>query len=68
MRGIERKLYHLPSPDFVQNLLMDNMASLSPRYLPVIVSCLIQPIVVLIMCVVRLICDRIVINVRKQEQ
>lgn len=45
--GIERGSYHLPSPDLAQNLLLDSMASLTPKPLGLL-GCLLSPIVYLI--------------------
>ena len=52
VRGIERGAYHLPTPDIGQVLLVDSMASLSPKPLGPL-GCLLAPIVYLVTAVLR---------------
>ncbi|GAB4817499.1 hypothetical protein N2152v2_004545 [Parachlorella kessleri] len=51
-RGIERGAYHLPTPDLGQVLLVDSMASISPKPLGAL-GCLLAPIVYLVTAVLR---------------
>ena len=64
--GIERGRYLLPSPDVLQDwFLMDATASWSIRSLPLLVSCILGPIIPLAMFVYTKVVDRIV---RQQRQ
>lgn len=45
VRGIERGTYHLPSPDFGQNLLIDYTAGIAPGMLGEPLTSLLSPIV-----------------------
>lgn len=59
--GIERGRYLLPSPDVLQDwFLMDATASWSIRSLPLLVSCILGPIIPLAMFVYTKVVDRIV--------
>lgn len=59
--GIERGRYLLPSPDVLQDwFLMDATASWSVRTLPLLVSCMLGPIIPVAMFVYTKVVDRIV--------
>lgn len=47
LKGMERGAYHLPSPDFGQNLMIAASAGLSPHMFPAILEFLLSPLVVL---------------------
>lgn len=67
--SLQRGQYHLSTPDLGQDLLiMDATASWSPRNLPLLVSCLLAPIVPVAMYVCTKWSDRIVRRQRKSEQ
>lgn len=51
--GIERGVYHLPTPDLGQVLLIDSMASISPKALPSPLGCLVAPITYLVTAFLR---------------
>ncbi len=69
VHGIEQGRYHLPSPDIGQDwFIMDGTASWSPRRLPLLVSCILAPIVPLAMFVCTKIADRIVRAERLKSQ
>ncbi len=47
IKGMERGVYHLPSPDFGQNLMIAASAGLSPHMFPAVLEFLLAPLVVL---------------------
>lgn len=64
--GLEKGKYHLPTPDIGQDwFIMDGTASWSPRSLPLLLSCVLAPVVPIAMYVCTKVADRIV---RKQRQ
>lgn len=48
MSGIRRGLYHIPPPDFAQELLAAKMASISPMPGSIIVNILLAPVLVIV--------------------
>lgn len=69
VNSLQRGQYHLSTPDLGQDLfIMDATASWSPRNLPVLVSCLLAPIVPVAMYVCTKWSDYIVRKQRKSEQ
>ena len=62
LRGIERGHYHIASPDFGQNLLVTSSASLTPRIYPIVLECLIAPVVVLALRIFGVLIDNIVMR------
>lgn len=66
--GLERGRYLLPSPDVLQDwFLMDATASWSVRSLPLLVSCVLAPLVPLAMFVYTKLTDRIVRQHRQKR-
>lgn len=59
LRGIERRAYHLPTPDPGQMLLMDSMVSLSPGVLPLPLTLLVQGIARIVLVILRWNMDRV---------
>ncbi len=46
MKGLVNRRYHLPSPDFMQNLLVTAMTGVTPRQFPLVLEMLVAPILV----------------------
>lgn len=60
VRGMERGAYHLPSPDFGQNLMVAASAGLSPHMFHPVLEFLLAPIVVVVLLVFGKIVDQAV--------
>lgn len=60
VRGMERGAYHLPSPDFGQNLLIAASAGLTPHMFNTFLEFLLAPIVVVALWVFGRIIDNAV--------
>ena len=60
VRGMERGAYHLPSPDFGQNLMVAASAGLSPRMFHPLLEFLMAPIIVVVLLIFGGIVDRAV--------
>ena len=58
VRQLERGEHHLTTPDLGSNVLISSMTSLSPKSIPTLFSCLLQPIVQLVGTVVGYLADR----------
>ncbi|KAL6776437.1 hypothetical protein ACKKBG_A21115 [Auxenochlorella protothecoides x Auxenochlorella symbiontica] len=65
VQGIERRAYHISSPDFGQTLLMDSMTSLSPKVLPLALSVLLAPVTNIVLSLLRWRMDRAVVKARQ---
>lgn len=65
VKGIEQRDYHIRSVDLGQTLLMDSMASLSPKVLPLALSILLAPITNVVLSVLRWRMDRAVVKARE---
>jgi hypothetical protein len=61
MHGLEQGSYHLPSPDFGQNLMVAASAGLSPRMYNVLVEFLLAPFVALALRIFGSIVDKAVL-------
>ena len=69
VRGIERGRYLLPGPDIGQDwFIMEAGASWAPRGLPLLVSCLLAPLVPIAMYVCTILADRIARQHRHKRQ
>ncbi|KDD72779.1 hypothetical protein H632_c2912p1, partial [Helicosporidium sp. ATCC 50920] len=53
VRGVQRRDYHIAGPDLGQNLLVDFTAGIAPGALPGVFSCLMQPVVWLVLAALR---------------
>ena len=68
LRGMERGAYHLPSPDFGQNLMIAASAGLSPHMFPAVLECLLAPVVVVALWVFGRIVDGAVTNYAAKQK
>lgn len=62
MRGLEQGAYHLPSPDFGQNLMVAASAGLSPHMYNAFLEFLVAPFVALALRIFGTIVDKAVIK------
>jgi hypothetical protein len=62
VKGVERGEYHLPSPDFGQNLMVTTSAALTPRRYHLLLEMLMAPFVVLALRVFGWLTDRAATN------
>lgn len=62
VEGMERGSYHLPSPDFGQNLMVAASAGLSPHMYNVLLEFLLAPIVVIALRIFGRIVDKAVFS------
>jgi hypothetical protein len=62
VRGMEAGAYHLPSPDFGHNVMVAASAGLTPRRYPIVLECLLAPVVVAALRVFGLLVDAAVVR------
>lgn len=67
LRGIEAGAYHLPSPDFGHNVLVAASAGLTPRRYPIVLECLLAPVVVVALRVYGWVVDAAVVKASRAE-
>lgn len=67
MRGLEQGAYHLPSPDFGQNLMVAASAGLSPHAFNAVVEFFLAPFVALALRLFGKIVDDAVLKIAKLQ-
>ena len=66
-RGMKRRQYHLPSPDFLQQLGLSLIAGPSPRPLNLVSEVLLAPVLLLVAAAMRRVQDQTVLRCRQQH-